>query len=113
MSITALVAGKLIAEPDRRAGQSGKPYTLAKIVAHDGDAETLVSCIAFGHVAEHLGALGKGDAVAVSGRVKIRTWQGKDGETKSGLSITADAILTAYSMRKRRAAQLGGETGGD
>lgn len=39
MSITALVTGKLIADPDRRTGSGGKPFTLAKLIAHDGDAD--------------------------------------------------------------------------
>ena len=104
MSIQALVSGKLIATPDRRIGQSGKPYCLARIAAHDGEQDSLVSVIAFGTVADQLASLGKGDAVAVSGRAKVNTWPGKDGALKSGLSITVDVILTAYQVRRKRAA---------
>lgn len=109
MSITALVTGKLIADPDRRTGTGGKPFTLARLIAHDGEADSLVSLIAFGTAAEQLGALSKGDALAVNGRAKVKTWQDRDGATKAGLSVTADAVMTAYQLtRKRQAAALAG-----
>lgn len=104
MSITALVTGKLIAEPERRTAQSGKTYVLAKIAAHDGDGDSLVSVMAFGSAADQLAALGKGDAVAINGRAKVNTWSGRDGETKAGLSVTADAVLSAYHLKRKRQA---------
>lgn len=107
MSITALVAGRLVAQPERRTGQSGKPFTLARIAAATEDGDVLVSVIAFGEAAAALAALGKGDSAAVTGRAKVSTWTGKDGALRSGLSITADAVLTAYQVRQRRAARRG------
>jgi single-stranded DNA-binding protein len=104
MSITALITGKLIADPERRTGQSGKAYALAKIAAHDGDADSLVSVMAFGSAAEQLAAMSKGDTVAVNGRAKVNTWAGRDGETKAGLSVTADAVLSAYHLKRKRQA---------
>jgi single-stranded DNA-binding protein len=104
MSVQALVSGRLIADPDVRTGESGKSFTLAKVAAATEDGDTLVSCIAFGTDGEQLGALGKGDAVSVSGCASVRTWAGRDGEPRGGLSVTVDAILTAYTVRRRRAA---------
>ncbi len=104
MSITALVTGRLIADPERRTGQSGKGYVLAKIAAHDGDADSLVSVMAFGSAADQLAAMGKGDTVAVNGRAKVNTWAGRDGETKAGLSVTADAVLSACHLKRKRQA---------
>ncbi len=108
MSITALVSGKLIADPEQRTGQSGKPFVLAKIAAHDGDADALVSVMAFGTAAEQLAAMGKGDAVAITGRARVSTWTGRDGSAKAGLSVTADAVLTAYHVRRKRQAVADG-----
>jgi single-stranded DNA-binding protein len=107
MSVTALVTGKLIADPVRRTGSSGKPFTLAKIVAHDGDGDALVSVMAFGTAAVQLAALGKGDTVAVNGRAKVTTWTGRDGTAKAGLSVTADVVLTAYHLKRKRGAMVG------
>jgi single-stranded DNA-binding protein len=104
VSVQALISGRLIADPDVRTGESGKSFTLAKVSAATDDGDTLVSCIAFGPVGEQLGALGKGDAIAVSGRASVRTWTGRDGEPRGGFSVTVDAILTAYTVRRRRAA---------
>ncbi|OGB00437.1 MAG: hypothetical protein A3E25_05470 [Burkholderiales bacterium RIFCSPHIGHO2_12_FULL_69_20] len=104
MSITALVTGKLIANPERRAGTGGKPFVLAKVIAHDGEADSLVSVIAFGSAAEQIGALTKGDALAINGRAKVSTWTGKDGAPRAGLSITADIVMTAYQLKRKRQA---------
>ncbi len=104
MSITALVTGKLIAMPEQRTGSSGKPYVRATLAAHDGEADSLVSVIAFGSAAEQLGALAKGDTVAISGRAKVSTWTGRDGSPKSGLNVTADIVLTAYQLKQKRKA---------
>jgi single-stranded DNA-binding protein len=105
MSITALVTGKLIADPERRSSTtSGKGFTLAKVSANTEDGDSLVSVIAFGSVGEQLSELGKGDAVALTGRAKVNTWAGREGEARAGLSLTADAMLTAYHVRRKRQA---------
>lgn len=62
-----------------------------------------MSLIAFGGAAEQLGALSKGDALAVNGRAKVKTWQDRDGTTKAGLSVTADAVMTPYQLTRKRA----------
>ena len=100
--ITALITGKLIAAPEQRTGASGKPYVRATIAAHDGEADSLVSVIAFGSAAEQLGALAKGDTIAIQGRAKVSTWTGRDGTAKAGLSVTADVVLTAYQLKQKR-----------
>lgn len=107
MSISALITGKLIADPERRTGNNGKPFTLAKVVAATDDGESLVSVIAFGSVAEQLAELGKGDTVALTGRAKVNTWTDREGNPKAGLSVTADALLTAYHLRRKRQAVTG------
>ena len=102
MSITALVAGKLIAAPEKRVGRSGKPFTLARMAAHDGEANAVVSLIAFGTAGGQLAALAKGDALAVNGQAKVNTWQAQDGTTHASLSVTADTVLTTYALKKKR-----------
>jgi hypothetical protein len=106
MSITALVTGRLIADPERRTGTTGKPFTLAKIAAATDDGDALVSVIAFGTAGEQLAALTKGDTLALTGRAKVNTWSDREGNAKAGLSVTADALLTAYHLRRKRAAMM-------
>ena len=103
MSVTVLATGRLHAAPERRTGASGKPYVRASLIAHDGEQDSFVSVLAFGHAAEQLAALEKGDTVAVIGRAKVNTWQ-REGETRAGLSVVADGVLTVYHARRKRQA---------
>lgn len=109
MSINALVTGKLFADPELRTGSSGKAYTRATLLAHDGDADSFVSVIAFGSVGEQLAALSKGDAASVSGRAKVKTWE-RNGETRVGLSVVADCLLTLHHVRRKRQAMTQAES---
>ncbi|ODU07814.1 MAG: hypothetical protein ABS84_15540 [Rubrivivax sp. SCN 71-131] len=89
MSITALIVGKLIAEPEQRTGASGKPFTTARVAADAEGDSVLCSVIAFGPAAEQLAALAKGDTLALTGRCKPKAWSTKDGELKAGLDVVA------------------------
>ena len=40
-------------------------------------------------------------------RAKVNTWTDREGNPKAGLSVTADALLTAYHMRRKRQAMAG------
>ena len=115
MSIAALITGRLVANPEQRTGQKGKPYTLARVAAATEDGDALVSVIAFGTAGEQLAALVKGETVAFTGRAKVSTWQGRDGEHKAGLSVTADALLTVYHTcgRRRQAVAPAADEGDD
>lgn len=104
MSVTALITGRLFAEPARRTCLGGKVVALAKVAAATDDGDSLVSVIAFGNVTEQLLELGKGDTVTLTGRAKVASWSDRDGNHKSGLSLTSDALLTAYHLRRNRAA---------
>lgn len=103
MTITALIVGKLLADPETRTGSSGKPFTTARLLAGTDDEPCFCSVIAFGTVAEQLAALAKGDTVAMTGRTRPKAWL-KDGEPKAGLDIVADQLLTAYHLKRKRAA---------
>jgi single-stranded DNA-binding protein len=101
MSITALISGRLVADPERRTGGSGKPYTTAKLLAAADDESVFCSVIAFSTAADQLAALLKGDTVALVGRTKPKAWT-KDGETKSGLDVVADQVLSVYHLRRKQ-----------
>ncbi len=101
--LSVLATGQLVRDPQSRTSSVGKPYVTAllRVPCEDGDP-LLCSVIAFSPDAvQALLALAKGDAVAVAGRAKMNTWE-KDGESRTGLSIVADQVLTAYQVEKRR-----------
>lgn len=107
MSITALITGKLIADPQVRTSDrsGGKAYTLARVAAATDEGSALVSVVAFGSTGEQLAALAKGDTVALTGKAKPNAWQGKGDEgLRAGLSLVADNLLTAYHLRRKRQA---------
>lgn len=58
-----------------------------------GEASSFVSIAVFDSgLVEAAQALGEGDAVSVTGRLELRTWTGKDGGERSGISITASKL---------------------
>lgn len=104
MSITALITGRLVADPARSTGPKGRPCTTALVAAATDPGDDLVSLIAFGRGAEQLAALAKGDSVSVTGKARVTTWTGKGGESRAGLSVTVHALLTAYHVRRNEQA---------
>jgi single-stranded DNA-binding protein len=102
--LEALISGKLIKAPELKTGQSGKYYCQFLLSVSVGeDKPTIVSGMAFTETAEKIAKLGKGDALSVVGALKPNSWTDKGtGVTKHGLSITANASLSAYDIKKRR-----------
>jgi single-stranded DNA-binding protein len=69
------------------------------------EGAVLVSVIAFDHDAQAaLGKLRKGDAASVTGRAALKSWTGRDGELRTGLSVVAERVMSAYQVRKQRPA---------
>jgi single-stranded DNA-binding protein len=99
MSLYTLATGSLIADPARRTGAKGDFATGTLRVATD-DGSILVSVIAFGEYAEQLLAHRQGSPVAIAGRATLRSWTGKDGAEKHGLSIVAEQIASASAARR-------------
>lgn len=107
--LNVLASGALIKDPQQRTAATGKPFATAllRVPVEDGEP-VFASLIAFESAAvDALLALAKGDSVAVSGRGKLTTWQGQNGEQRHGLSIVVDRVLTAYQAGKQRKAARG------
>ena len=101
--LSVLCSGSLVRDPQRRASKNAKEYctALLRVPCEDSDA-LLVSIICFDEAGvAALGALRKGDAISVAGRASLRSWE-SNGETKHGLSVVADRVLTAYAAGKSR-----------
>jgi single-stranded DNA-binding protein len=99
--LSILASGRLAANPEVRTGRSGKPFTLARLVCLGESGEVAVSVIAFGETGEHLATIPKGVSVSVTGRVKLTRWTAKDSTERTGLSVTADALLYARPPARR------------
>jgi single-stranded DNA-binding protein len=104
--IDGLIAGKLYGTATSRTGQSGKTFVTAKVRAAAGDGESLfVNVIAFDDKAKDaLLALDDGDSVSLAGTLTPKVWTDKQGVTKPVLDMVAHAVLTAYHVKRKRAA---------
>lgn len=108
MALDVLVQGRLTKAPESRTARNGTPFALTQVAVTMEEGDVLASVIAFRPEAvAALLALDKGDAVAVAGRAKVGVWQPREGEPRASLSITADAVLSAYAIRRKRATVQG------
>lgn len=106
--ISALVSGQLVRAPKSGTSASGTRWcntTIRCAAGQDKDGATVsafVTVLAFGDVADQLARLEKGDTVSAQGPLRPTEYQTKDGETRHGLEIIANALLTPYQLRKWR-----------
>lgn len=107
--IDGLISGRLYGKPQQRTGQSGKPFTTAKVRAATKDGETLfVNVIAFAHpVQTALLGLDDGDSAALSGELTPKVWTDREGVAHPALDLIAHAVLTAYHVSRKRQAAAG------
>ena len=86
--------------------KSPPPYDWKGYSAHLPAARigaVLVSVIIFDQEAQDaLARLHKGDAASITGRATLKSWTGKDGELRTGLSVVAERVISAYQARKQR-----------
>ena len=107
--LSTLASGMLVRDPKSGTSASGVrwanstlrvPYGKSK----EGDTESaFISVVCFGDTADQLARLAKGDAISVQGALKPKSFE-KDGETRHGLEIMANAILSPYQLRQKRGA---------
>ncbi|WP_155754640.1 single-stranded DNA-binding protein [Burkholderia stagnalis] len=111
--IDGLIAGKMFGKAAERTGASGRPFVTAKVRAAVSDGEALfVNVIAFSDGAKAgLLALDDGDSVALAGALTPKVWTDRNGDAKPTLDMVAHAVLTAYHMKRKRAAMQGSNDG--
>lgn len=94
------VQGRLTAEPELRATNSGKAvasFTLAceRDYAADGkQRETdFLEVVAWGSTAQFIARnFGKGQMAIITGRLQVRTWEDKNGQKRRTTEIIADNV---------------------
>jgi len=105
--LSALASGTLVRDPKTGVSANGTRWSNTTIRANvgqskEGDAESaFITIVCFGDVADRLARLSKGDSISVQGNLKPTEYQ-KDGETRHGLEIVAQALLSPYDLRKKR-----------
>ena len=74
--IEALVSGKLHGQPAQKVSKTGKPFVVAKVRAHDGDADVFVNVIAFSPAAC--------EVVALAGSLTLKAWTDRGRHCPAG-----------------------------
>lgn len=110
--IDGLISGKLYGVAAERTGQSGKTFVTAKVRAATGEGESLfVNVITFSTTAaDALLALDDGDSVSLAGTLTPKVWTDKHGDARPALDMVAHAVLTAYHVKRKRAAMQGSQS---
>jgi single-stranded DNA-binding protein len=96
MSVFALVTGTIFRPPIQKISKAGKPFTTCTVKAGSDDSGggDFWNVLIFSESAQlEMLRLEIGDAVAVRGKMEIKTYVASDGQTKIGRSIFADAAL--------------------
>jgi single-strand DNA-binding protein len=99
--------GRLTGDPRAIETQTGNPMTVGRLAVslpcrengEDGEATAFFGLVAFGELAESLARHLKGDTVGAFGRVKINRYTNRDGEAREELSIMADGLVSARTVR--------------
>jgi single-stranded DNA-binding protein len=92
-NVIIMLTGTLAKEPETRTSKAGHPFAVASIRVQTAEGDVFTSITAFGSLADTLAGLAKGDPVTIIGTGRVTTYQGKDNETKAGLSVTASRIV--------------------
>jgi single-strand DNA-binding protein len=96
------IIGNLGNEPEMRFTPSGRPVTSFRVATNwryttpEGERKEETewfSVVAWGRLAEQCNQfLTKGRLVYVEGRLRLRTWDGQDGQRRSRNEIVADRV---------------------
>ena len=114
--LNSLASGQIVRAPKAGTSASGTRWANALMRCSTGtDREgaaltAFVSIAAFGENADQLAKLAQGDAISVTGPLK-QTEYVKDGQTRHGLEIIANGILTTYQVRQKRGDDQGKASG--
>jgi single-strand DNA-binding protein len=106
---TATITGRLTRDPELRTTGSGTSVANARLASTTGkDASLFIDLTAWGKTGELLTEYaGKGDPIAVSGRLSQEEWQDKEGQTRSKFVLTVDNLkLPSKAERQSNADEI-------
>jgi len=89
----SILAGRLVADPETRYTDKELAITRFRLAINRSQSENadFINCVAFGGTAKVCGQyLKKGQLVAVEGRLQIKSYKDKKGETKSSTEVVVD-----------------------
>jgi single-strand DNA-binding protein len=117
----AMIIGNLGGDPEMRYTPNGRPVTQFNVAVNQSTKNQQTGewieetdwfrCTVWGDRAERTAEqLRKGNRVFVEGRFKTREFEGRDGQKRTSLEITADSVV---NLEKRTRDDSEGQFGGE
>ena len=103
--IHCALQGRLGEDVELRNSAAGKDWCRLSVGVGEGDDLTWVSVAVFEEKARALAGLKKGSEVYIEGRLSLDTWTGKDGQQRTGLSVSAWRVEVLGRIGKSRPAK--------
>jgi single-stranded DNA-binding protein len=100
--IHCALQGRLGQNLELRRSVNGKDWCRLSVGVGEGDDLTWVSVAAFEDKARTLTGVSKGVEVYVEGRLSLSAWTGKDGQQRTGLSVTAWQVQPMGQIGRRK-----------
>ena len=98
-----ILMGRLTGDPELRHTQSNKPvasFTLAVNRDYNREETDFIQVVAWNKTAEFVANwFQKGQLVAVVGRLQVRNWQDKEGNSRRSYEVVAEETHFAESKR--------------
>jgi len=101
--IECAFAGRLGRNAELRTSSAGREWLSLSIIVGEGDDEQWVQVASWSTtIAELAPMLVQGAQVYCEGKLKLRTWADRDGETRAGISVSASLIQPLALIGNRK-----------
>jgi single-strand DNA-binding protein len=105
--------GRAVDDPELRFGPSGIAIAKVRVVASNrkkndagewvDDKQLWIDTTCFRQLAENVAeSVAKGDLITVVGRLQTESWENKEGEKRSRISVLADSVAVNLQFRTVR-----------
>ncbi len=100
---SCVLMGRLTRDPEKRYTADNTPVTSFSIaVNRDKDRSDFFDCVAWRQTGEFVAKyFGKGDMIAVRGRIQNRDWTDKNGNARRSTEIIADEVSFCGSKKDK------------
>lgn len=89
----SFIAGNLVHDPELRQTDKGTPVCSFRIAAKHGNETEFINCVAWNKTAENVAQfMKKGRYMSLTGRIKTRSYERKDGTKKYVTEVIADEV---------------------
>jgi single-strand DNA-binding protein len=100
--IHCALQGRLGQDVELRRSASGKDWCRLSVGVGEGDELTWVSVAVFEEKARALAGIARGTELYVEGRLTMNTWTDKDGQQRTGLSVSAWQVTPLGQIGRRK-----------